>query len=98
VDSLLRRHELEDYDIVLESGNANIAREAVIGGFAISAVITRYLNEDLARSGVRAVPMFEDELALEVRRALRGDLALDRTTLALTRCLNKAAPPSGAAD
>ena len=98
VDSLLRRHELEDYDIVLESGNANIAREAVIGGFAISAVITRYLNEDLARSGVRAVPMFEDELALEVRRALRGDLALDRTTLALTRCLNKAAPTSGAAD
>jgi len=42
--------------------------------------------------------MFEDDLALEVRRALRGDLALDRTTLALTRCLNKAAPTSGAAD
>jgi DNA-binding transcriptional LysR family regulator len=92
VDGLLRRHELESYNIALESGNANIAREAVIGGFAISAVITRYLAEDLTRSGVRAVPAFEGELALDVRRALRGDLALDRTALALTRCLNKAAP------
>ena len=92
VDSLLRRHELQDYNVALESGNANIAREAVIGGFAVSAVITRYLNEDLTRSGVRALPMFEGELALDVRRALRGDLTLDRTASALTRCLSKAAP------
>jgi LysR family pca operon transcriptional activator len=98
VDSLLRRHELEHYTIALESGNANIAREAVIGGFAISAVITRYLNEDLTRSGVRAVPVFEGELALDVRRALRANLALDRTTLALTRSLDKAAPTMGPAD
>jgi len=87
-----RSHELEDYSIALESGNANIAREAVIGGFAVSAVITRYLDEDLTRSGVRALPMFKGELALEVRRALRGDMALDRTASALTHCLNKAAP------
>jgi len=92
VDSLLRCHELENYPIALESGNANIAREAVISGLAISAVITRYLNEDLNRNGVRAVPAFEGELALEVRRTLRGDLALDPTALALTRRLNDAAP------
>jgi DNA-binding transcriptional LysR family regulator len=97
VDSLFRRYDLQDYNIVLESGNANIAREAVIGGFAMSAVITRYLNEDLSRSGVRAIPEFEGKLALDVRRALRSDLALDRTALALTRCLNKAAPSTGPA-
>jgi len=92
VDSLLRRYDLEDYNVALESGNANIAREAVIGGYAVSAVITRYLDEDLTRSGVRALPMFEGELALDVRRAVRGDLALDRATLDLTRYLNDAAP------
>lgn len=95
VDSLLQRHELEQYSIVLESGNANIAREAVISGFAISMVITRYLNEELIRSGVRAVPEFEGVLALEVRRAVRGDLPLDRTVSALTRCLDQAAPIPG---
>jgi DNA-binding transcriptional LysR family regulator len=92
VDTLLRSHDLDDYNVALESGNANIAREAVIGGYAVSAVITRYLNEDLTRSGVRALPMFEGELALDVRRAVRGDLALDRATLDLTRHLNEAAP------
>ena len=92
VDTLLSRHDVDDYNIALESGNANIAREAVIGGYAVSAVITRYLDEDLIRSGVRALPMFEGELALDVRRAVRGDLALDRATLDLTRHLNEAAP------
>jgi DNA-binding transcriptional LysR family regulator len=92
VDSVLRKHDLEDYNVALESGNANIAREAVIGGYAVSAVITRYLDEDLTRSGVRALPMFEGELALDVRRAVRGDLGLDRATLALTSYLNEAAP------
>lgn len=96
VDSLLRRHQLEDYSVVLESSNANIAREAVISGFAISAVITRYLNEELVRSGVRAVPGFEGVLSLEVRRVTRGELALDRATLTLARCLDKAAPRSAA--
>jgi hypothetical protein len=55
-------------------------------------VITRYLSEDLSRSGVHAVPDFEGGLALDVRWALRGDLTFDRTALALTRRLNKAAP------
>jgi DNA-binding transcriptional LysR family regulator len=91
VDKLLRRHGVEKYPTVLESGHANIAREAVIGGFAISAVITRYLNEDLIRYGVRAVPAFENTLALEVRRAVRGELVLDRATLAFTQCLDKTA-------
>jgi LysR family transcriptional regulator, pca operon transcriptional activator len=98
VDSLLRRHELKDYNVALESGNANIAREAVIRGSAISPVITRYLSEDLTRSGVRAVPEFEGELALDVRRAFRGDLAVDRTALALASCLSSAGPGIGPVD
>jgi DNA-binding transcriptional LysR family regulator len=92
VDALLRRNGLEKYSIALETGHANIAREAVIGGFAISAVITRYLNEDLVRHGVRAVEVTECELALEVRRAIRSDLVLDSATAALTRRLDKTAP------
>jgi DNA-binding transcriptional LysR family regulator len=92
VDSLLRRHGVEKCNIVLETGHANIAREAVISGFAISAVITRYLDEDLIRHGVRPVAMRENTLALEVRRAVRRDLVLDRTTLAFTKCLDRTAP------
>jgi DNA-binding transcriptional LysR family regulator len=92
VDALLRRNGLEKYSVALETGHANIAREAVIGGFAISAVITRYLNEDLLSHGVRAVGIAECDLALEVRRAIRSDLVLDSTTNALTRRLEKTAP------
>ena len=91
VDSVLRRHGVDKYNIVLETGHANIAREAVIGGFAISAVITRYLDEDLSRCGVRPVEISEGPIALEVRRAVRRDLVLDRTTLAFTQCLDKTA-------
>jgi LysR family transcriptional regulator, low CO2-responsive transcriptional regulator len=92
VDALLRKHGLGHYNVALETGHANIAREAVIGGYAISAVITRYLNDDLASHGVRAVEIAERDLALEVRRAMRGDLVLDNTTAALTRRLEKTAP------
>jgi len=92
VDALLRKHGLGGYNVALETGHANIAREAVIGGYAISAVISRYLNDDLARHGVRAVEIVESDLALEVRRAVRGDLVLDNTTAALTRRLEKTAP------
>lgn len=95
VDALFRRQGIERYPIALETGHANIAREAVIGGFAISAVVTRYLNEELLRQGVRQVPILEDRLTLEVRRAVRRDFALDRTTLLLLKRLNKAAPEPG---
>ena len=95
VDTLFRRQGIERYPIALETGHANIAREAVIGGFAISAVVTRYLNEELLRQGVRQVPILEDRLALEVRRAVRRDFALDRSTLLLLKRLNRAAPESG---
>jgi DNA-binding transcriptional LysR family regulator len=92
VDALLRRHGLERYDTAIETGHANIAREAVIGGFAISAVIKRYLDDELIRCGVRAVPLAENGLALEVRRAVRRDLALDRAAMAFTHSLDKTAP------
>jgi DNA-binding transcriptional LysR family regulator len=91
IDDLLRRRGVEKYNIALETGHANIAREAVIGGFAISAVIARYLDEDLIRHGVRPVAAFENTLALEVRRAVRRDLVLDHTTLDFTRCLDRTA-------
>jgi DNA-binding transcriptional LysR family regulator len=97
VDALFRRHGVDKLNIALETGHANLAREAVINGFAVSAVITRYLDEELARFGVRSVPIVEGELALEVRRAVRRDLVLDRTALAFTRCLDKSAPEMRAA-
>jgi DNA-binding transcriptional LysR family regulator len=89
VDAVFRRCGMDRYNIILEAGNANIAREAVINGFAISAVVTRYLDEELTRHGVVRVPILEDELALEVRCALRRDLALDRTALAVTQSLQR---------
>ena len=92
IDSLLRQHGVEKYKIALETSHANIAREAVINGSAISAVITRYLDEDLTRYGVRPVTIHEGELALEVRRAVRSDLVLDGTTRAFTHCLDQTAP------
>jgi DNA-binding transcriptional LysR family regulator len=91
VDALLEQHGLEKYNIVLESGHANVAREAVINGFAISAVITRYLDEELLRHGVRAVPILDCELALQVRRALRRDLLLDPAVSGFTQFVDRAA-------
>ena len=90
VDELLRRHGMEHYNVALETGHANIAREAVIGGFAISAVVTRYLEEDLSRHGVRQVETAESGIALDVRRAVRQGLVLDRTTLSFTQRLERA--------
>jgi hypothetical protein len=69
----------------------------VIGGFAISAVVTRYLDDELARYGVRKVPIFDDELALEVRRAVRSDRVADRTLELLTQSLDDTAPVTGPA-
>jgi DNA-binding transcriptional LysR family regulator len=94
VDSLLRRHGIDTYHVALETGHANIAREAVIGGFAISAVITRYLEEELVRHGVRPIRTAVDGMALDVRRAIRRDLVPDRTALSLTRCVERAASPA----
>lgn len=97
VDTLLRRQGIERYPIALETSHANIAREAVIGGFAISAVVRRYLEEELLRQGVRQVPVpaLEDRLSLEVRRAMRRDFTLDHTILLLLQQLNRAAPEPG---
>lgn len=92
VDTLLRQQGIEKYNARFKTGHANIARESVIGGFAISPVITRYLTEDLLRHGVQPVTSLEGQLALEVRRAVRKDLRLDRTIQALARRLNQAAP------
>ncbi len=92
VDNLLRQHGVEKYKVVLEASHANIAREAVINGSAISAVITRYLDEDLMRYGVRPVAIDEGGLGLEVRRAVRSDLVLDSTTRAFAHCLDQTAP------
>jgi LysR family pca operon transcriptional activator len=89
VDAIFRQRGVEQYNVILETGHANIAREAVINGFAISAVVTRYLDEELTRHGVNRVPMLQDDLALEVRCALRRDLSHDRTALAFTQSLNR---------
>ncbi len=97
VDALFRRHGLDNYHTALETGHANIARESVIGGFAISAVISRYLAEELSTRGVQAVGCLEGRLTLDVRRAVRGDLALDRETSSLIQRLNRAAPSSHSA-
>jgi DNA-binding transcriptional LysR family regulator len=94
VDNVLRRHGVKDYNIALETANASIAREAVIGGFAISAVVTRYLDEELTRYGVRRVPIFDDALALEVRRAIRSDMVVDRSVELLTLSLENTSPAS----
>jgi DNA-binding transcriptional LysR family regulator len=94
VDALFRRHGLDKYHTALETGHANIARESVIGGFAISAVISRYLAEELANRGVQAVGCLEGRLSLDVRRAVRRDLPLDREMSSLIQCLNRAAPYS----
>ena len=91
VDAMLRGVGLEDYNTALQTSHANVARESVIGRFAISAVITRYLNDELLQHGVRPVPVFQGKLALEVRRAVRRGLALDRDISALLQSLNKAA-------
>jgi DNA-binding transcriptional LysR family regulator len=93
VDALFRRHGLDKYHTALETGHANIARESVIGGFAISAVISRYLAEELTMRGVQAVGCLEGRLTLDVRRAVRRDLALDREMSSLIQRLNRAAPP-----
>jgi len=92
VDALLRQHGVDNYRTLLNTGHANVAREAVIGGFAISLVITRYLNEDLLQHGVRTVADLEGQLALEVRRCVRRDVILDRNIIALSQRLNQAAP------
>ena len=89
VDRLLRQNGLDNYKVVLETGNANVAREAVISGFAISAVITQYLNDDLIRYGVREVRFARGPMELEVRRALRRELMLDKAALALTHYLDQ---------
>jgi len=92
VDALLRRHGLDHYNTALETSHANVARESVIGGFAISAVISRYLSEELTHRGVQAIGSFEDQLALDVRRAVRRGFALDRDTSSLIQRLSRAAP------
>jgi DNA-binding transcriptional LysR family regulator len=92
IDALLRRRGGGDYRTALETGHPSIAREAVIGGLAASAVISRYLEDDLIHHGVHAVAAFEGQLVLEVRRAERRNLAIDRPLAALIRRLNEAAP------
>jgi len=84
VDRVLSDAGLERYPVVMEADNANLAREAVISGLAISAVITRYLDEELSRFGVRAVPLRTGGLSLEVRRAARRELVLDPAIRQLT--------------
>ena len=98
IDRMLGQAGLEGYPIAAELGHANMAREAVISGVAISAVITRYLDEELSRFGVRAVPLQGPRLTVEVRRAMRRELALDPQVQRLTDYLDRgpaaSAPPA----
>jgi DNA-binding transcriptional LysR family regulator len=90
VDRLFRQRGVDSYNVVLETGNANVAREAVVNGFAISAVITCYLHQELARQNVRPVAISGPALTLEVRRAVRPGMVPDRTSSAFTQCLDDA--------
>ena len=87
VDQLFRQRGVAEYPVVFEAGHAHMAREAVINGLAISAVITRYLDEELSRYGVRRIPLRQGDMALQVRRAMRRDLSLDMTVSRLTEFL-----------
>jgi DNA-binding transcriptional LysR family regulator len=88
VDRIFQQRGVENYHVVLETGHANVAREAVMSGFAVSAVITRYLQQDLAHHNIKAVEILGAPLALEVRRAIRPGLIADRTSSALAQCLD----------
>jgi DNA-binding transcriptional LysR family regulator len=94
VDRMLGRLGLAGYPIALEVDNASMAREAVINGLAISAVISRYLDEELFRFGVREVPLRDVSLSLQVRRAVRRELALDQDAARLTDYLDRGRVPS----
>lgn len=87
VDRMLIRQGLPPYPVALEVDHASLAREAVIGGQAVSAVITRYLDEELSRFGVREVPLKDAKLSLQVRRAMRPQLFQDRIAGRLTDAL-----------
>ncbi len=92
VDQLFRQRGVADYPIAFEAGHAHMAREAVINGLAISAAITRYLDEELSRYGVRRVALRQGDMALQVRRAVRRDLSLDTSVSRLTEFLESEPP------
>lgn len=94
VDQVLREHGVGQYPVSLEASHANIAREAVISGLAISAVIARYLDDEMMRCGVREVQIDGPSLTLDVRRAMRRELMLDDTALALTHYIEANMRPS----
>lgn len=89
VDRMLGRLGLASYPVAMEVDNASLAREAVINGLAISAVITRYLDEELCRFGVRQVSLNAAALSLQVRRAVRRELAVDQAVARLTDYLDR---------
>lgn len=95
VDQIFRARGIGDYPIVLEAAHVNIAREAVISGLGVSGVITRYLNEELSRYGVKRVDVDDPHFFIEVRRAVRRDLIFDDTVLALTHYLDVNTRPLG---
>jgi DNA-binding transcriptional LysR family regulator len=97
VDGVLRQFGMGSYPVLMEMSNARLAREAVISGLAISAVITRYLDEELSRFGVKAVPLRTPPLSLEVRRAVRRELRFDPAFSRVLACLDQSPQQSAAA-
>lgn len=95
VDSVLKRAGAEGYTVAMEVNHAHVAREAVIKGIAASMVITRYLDTELGRFGVAAVPLRGPPLSLEVRRAVRRPLQLDPAVGRFTDYLEQGAAPAG---
>jgi DNA-binding transcriptional LysR family regulator len=88
VDRMFRRMGVHDYPIAFEANHMNLAREAVINGLAISAVFTRYLDDDLSRHGVREVSLQGTALSLQVRRATRREFAADQAVAHLAEQLD----------
>jgi DNA-binding transcriptional LysR family regulator len=97
VDRMFRHAGLGGYPIAFEVDHMRMAREAVVKGLAISAVITRYLDEDLSRYGVRKVPVRGLSLALQVRRAMGRELALNDSVARLTEYVDRAESDAPAA-
>lgn len=92
VDAVLARHGLPHYDIVFETGDAFVAREAVMSGVAVCMIIGRFLEDDARRFGVTRVPLRGRSMALEVRSTIAPGVAVDSVVRGLMSQLTRARP------
>lgn len=94
VDAVLGEFGAADYPVALEVNNAFMAREAVIKGLGISLVIRSYLEEELARFNIAAVPIADACLTMDVRRVVRRELQFDPAVGRLMSALDREPEPT----